>query len=123
MKKIMLTVVFSFCLLSLFAQADLASPKSKVIIKDRIMPYQMGKGQTDKDSFTITFDTPVEWEYTIVLTPIGKAATLYVAEQTKEKAVVRSADGSALDFQYIVFTKLPRTQVENPQLQPQQPNK
>jgi hypothetical protein len=123
MKKIMLTVLFSFCLFALFAQTEMSTPKSKVIAKDRILPYQMGGGQTDKGSYTITFDTPVEWEYSIMLTPLGKAAALYVSEQNSEKAVIRSADGSAVAFQYIVFTKLPRAQVDNPQLQPQQPNK
>jgi hypothetical protein len=123
LRKTILFVLFSFCVIVLFAQTDQVNPKSKNNSRDKIVPFQMGNGKTDNGTYTIKFDNPIETDYVITITPSAKGASLYVAEQTKEKATIRSSDGSVVPFQFIVFVKRAVNPADSPQMQLQEPGK
>jgi hypothetical protein len=107
MKNIILASICMFGMLAVYGQEQPTSARSKSVVHDRIIAYQMGSGQTTDGSYTLTFDQPLESEYTVVLTPLNSGAALYIAGQTKTHAIVRSKDGSVVSFQFIVFVRNP----------------
>jgi hypothetical protein len=79
-------------------------------VKDKVVPCQMGSVQTDQGVCTITFDSPMTTDYTIMLTPCSDKTTLFVSEKTTEKVVIKTRDGSDILFDYIVFIKREKPQ-------------
>lgn len=89
---------------SLLAQNE-SSTRNTNHSKDKIMAYQFGNGETSNGIFTFVFDQPIGMEYSVMITPFSSVATLYIQEKTSEGFLIRSSDGSAIEFDFIVFVK------------------
>jgi hypothetical protein len=107
MKRILIIVILCLATGLAGAQTVVVNEKSKTVVRDKLYSYQMGTMKTVNSSCTITFETPLDVEYTIMLTPYTENAGLYIAEKTREKVVIRAKSGTDATFDYVVFIKRP----------------
>jgi hypothetical protein len=101
-----IAIIFSLILLSasVFAQTQ-NNARAGNPAKDKIMPYQFGTAETSNGTYTLNFDAPMTMEYSVMLTPFSASASLYIYEKSQNRFIVKTSDGSDIEFDFIVFVK------------------
>ncbi|HPB02119.1 MAG: hypothetical protein AB7V36_03120 [Bacteroidales bacterium] len=98
MKKILLVSVFFVICLAMSAQ------QTKHVEKIRIL--ETGTAVLNNGQCQISLNEEIDpANYYIVLTPVGKPAVLYIANQESKQFVVKSDVETTAEFQYMVIEK------------------
>lgn len=94
-------LLFSMCLMA--QKAELISVSAKATSK--VMPLQLGTGNTTNGVFEYKFETPVDLEYSVTLTPLTDNTALYVTAKTAQGFSVKTVNGAEASFDFVVFAK------------------
>jgi hypothetical protein len=110
MRKIAFISILIFFGLALNAQTDQTPQRSKTAAKYKIIPVQFGTGTTIMGEYKIILESPIDLDYTIMLTPHSKPVSLYISDKKQESAIIKTNDKSDIEFDYIIFVKKPYPQ-------------